>query len=118
MTKEHDQEIEKQIQEKGLNAPRVKNENIDQIMEKIVYNFTQVSEKRLICQAIIGTFWIADGNSVTVDPKNFDLELAKEVSLQNAKEAARNKLWEYEGWRLFRSLNQDIFKGVPDVEAE
>lgn len=118
MTQERDQQIEQQIQEIGLNAPRVKAEHIDQIMEKVVYNFTQVSEKRVICQGVLGNFWIADGNSVSVDPKNFNLKLAKEISLESAKEAVRKKLWEFEGWRLFISLNKDILKGISDIEIE
>ena len=45
-------------------------------------------------------FMVSVGTSACVDPANFDEELGKQLSFQDAHRKAVDALWELEGYRL------------------
>ena len=51
-------------------------------------------------------FRLAVGASDCVDPANYDFELGKKYACERAEHDARNKLWELEGYHLFKSLQE------------
>lgn len=105
-----EQKIEDQIVEKGLTAPRVTKDQIDALYAKLIFEVGQVALTRIMCTATLDGFSIADGFSACVDPKNFDLQIGGEIATKNCATAAYAKLWEFEGYRLSRSLNETAEK--------
>ena len=57
--------------------------------------------------AWLGTFQLGTAISKAVDPNNFDEELGIEYSTKDALKIAENKLWELEGYHLYKTLKGD-----------
>lgn len=88
-------------------APRVTKEVIDALMARIVYTCEQRpnGSTTTLCHAFLdGQFFLATGMSACVSVENFNAELGRELATGKAANAARDKLWELEGYRLYRSL--------------
>lgn len=87
--------IEREIQEKGLNAPRLTPEDIDaKIRDKTFTNLP--SGKCVICEITLQNGFTVRGESACVSPKNFDQEIGNKIAFENA----RNKIWQLEGYLL------------------
>ena len=102
----NDQTIEQEIQQKGLTAPRITKEQIDALMKRVIY-FVVVpsgSTSTFVHAYLDGKFFLASGHSACVSPENFNAELGEKISLNKAEAAARYKLWELEGYRLYACL--------------
>ena len=96
----NDQTIEQEIQQKGLTAPRITKEQIDALMKRVIY-FVVVPSGTTSTFAhayLDGKFFLASGH------ENFNVELGEKISLNKAEAAARDKLWELEGYRLYACL--------------
>ena len=98
-----EKEIEKEIQEKGLNAPRLTPDDIDaKIVDK---TFTVLpSCKSMICEITLENGFTVRGESACVSVDNFDVEISEKISYENA----RNKVWQLEGYLL----QEKVFKGL------
>lgn len=93
-------EIENEIQEKGLNAPRLTSEAIDAKIkgeEYHVFPGTTVT----VCCLTLGNGFTTVGHSACASAENFDLELGRKIAKQNARE----KIWVLEGYLLRESLH-------------
>jgi len=103
MANHDEQAVEKEIQEKGLNAPRITPSHIDSIIKHeqyMVFDGTTVT----VCALTLENGFIVVGESAAASPSNFDAEIGKRI----AKENARNKIWALEGYRLRTELaNQE-----------
>ncbi|MEY8206111.1 MAG: Gp49 family protein [Bermanella sp.] len=112
---ETNEQIEQEIVDKGLTAPRVTYAEIKAKMDQVVYR----------CHVIEGTtttvavallpmgedfFSLAIGESACVDPKNFDKALGEKYAIQRAAADAENKLWELEGYSLKKALTENNSK--------
>lgn len=100
---QNDQAVETEIQAKGLNAPRVTPDRINELMGRIVYTFDvrpNGSTTTLAHAFLDGDFFLATGKSACVSPENFNAELGMSIAMENAKAGAREKLWELEGYAL------------------
>jgi hypothetical protein len=105
-------EIEQEIQDKGLTAPRVTPQQIeDEIAEE--YSFTannavkgtpgesSPSLKLLtICVLVLRNGFTVTGESACASPENFDAELGHKIARQHAKD----KIWALEGYALKKTL--------------
>lgn len=92
-------EIENEIQAKGLNAPRLKPENLDQtIVSEQYYVFPKTT--LTICALTLKNGFIVTGESASVSSENFDKEIGRKI----ARENARNKIWSLEGYVLRNKL--------------
>ena len=98
-----EQAIENEIQSKGLNAPRLRPADIDAVI--IGETFTTLpSGKVMVCELTLRNGFTVRGEAATVSKENFDEEIGKKISRQNA----RNKVWELEGYLLQqRVFDQD-----------
>lgn len=101
-----DQDIEREIQAKGLNHPRVHPAEIDALMEGVRYETHVVpGTTTTVATAIAANgFTLACEISACASPANFDEEIGRKVAVERCERAARDKLWELEGWHLKRSL--------------
>lgn len=100
-----DTRMEADINQLGLNAPRVPKEHIDMLMEHVQYK-THIVEDTTTTVAVavlpMGTvdFTLAIESTACVDKSNFNAELGAKYAIEKAAESARNKLWELEGYVL------------------
>lgn len=90
-----EQEIEKEIKRKGLNAPRLCPEDIDKAI--VSETFTVMpSGKAMVCELTLSNGFTVRGETACVSKENFDVEIGERISRENA----RKKVWELEGYRL------------------
>lgn len=115
-----EQQIEQEIQGKGLNAPRLTPDHIDSKIKAVEYilprdvckrdNGVEVFDAPLPLQTL--TFCIltlengftVTGESACASPENFDAEIGKKIAYDNARE----KIWLLEGYLLKEKLNHQI----------
>lgn len=90
-----EQAIEKEIQSKGLNAPRLNPAHIDAtIIAEQYYVFPGTT--LTVCALTLKNGFHVVGESAAASPENFDAEIGKKISRDNA----RNKIWALEGYLL------------------
>ena len=97
MSDEH--QIEKEIQDKGLNAPRLRPEDIDAVIVGESYTVLP-SGKAMVCELILRNGFSVRGESACVSKENFNFEIGEKI----AREDARNKVWMLEGYALQERL--------------
>ncbi|ENV73545.1 hypothetical protein F946_01057 [Acinetobacter johnsonii ANC 3681] len=111
-------QIEKEIQDKGLNAPRLTPEIIDSKIVGVEYILTRDVCKRdngveifdapeplqtlTFCILTLENGFTVTGESACASPENFDAEIGKKVAYQNARE----KIWLLEGYLLKQRLKE------------
>lgn len=97
-----EQSTEQMIQEKGLNAPRLTPQLIDEsIVDEAYYVFPGTTTT--ICRLTLKNGYSTIGESAAVSLANFDEEIGRKV----ARENARDKIWVLEGYLL----RQKLFEG-------
>lgn len=105
-----DAQIEQEIQAKGLTAPRVTPQMID---DAIAAEYTFTADKATkgcpqmpslalltICVLVLKNGFTVTGESACASPENFNAELGAKI----AKQHARDKIWALEGYRLKSQL--------------
>lgn len=95
----NEQAIEKEIQEKGLNAPRLNPVDIDAAIVSEDYHVFPGTTLTVCCLTLRNGFTVT-GESAAASKENFDVELGQKI----AKENARNKVWALEGYLLKEKL--------------
>ena len=115
-----EQQIEQEIQDKGLNAPRLTPEHIDATISSVNY-FTAddgvvgrshqnkevlfnpgVLSTLTFCVIVLKNGFTVTGESACASPENFDPEIGRKIAYQNARE----KIWQLEGYLLKERLYQ------------
>lgn len=107
MSTQQDERIEHEIVEKQLTAPRITLDHINNLMASLlfhVHNFPGTT--MTVALAELNGFGVAVGQSACVSAANFDAEIGAKIAIENATEMAREKLWELEGYRLKKHLEQ------------
>lgn len=94
-----EQAIEKEIQEKNLNAPRLTPNLIDAAIKEEDYHVFEKTCLTVCCLTLRNGFTVT-GESACVSPENFDAEIGRKI----ARENARNKIWMLEGYLLKERL--------------
>lgn len=94
-----DEAIEKEIQEKGLTAPRVTPEHLENvIVSEQFYVFPNTTFTA--CLLTLANGYTVMGESACASPENFNAELGRKIARENAK----NKIWQLEGYLLKQFL--------------
>lgn len=94
-----EKEIEKEINDKGLNAPRLTPELIDSIIvDKDFYIFPKT--QLTICCLTLKNGFTVTGESACASPENFNQEIGERIAFTNARE----KIWALEGYLLKQKL--------------
>ena len=88
---------------------KVTKEYIDSLLnEVVVYTTTSsVPTPHVTAFAWLGTFQLGVAISKAVDPNNFNEDLGIEYSTKDVLKIAENKLWELEGYHLYKTLKGD-----------
>jgi hypothetical protein len=93
--------IETEIQEKGLNAPRLNPAHIDAtVSEEAYYNFPGTT--LTVCALTLNNGFIVTGESAAASPENFDEQIGRKIARSNARE----KIWALEGYLLREKLSK------------
>lgn len=114
-----EQQIEQEIQAKGLNAPRLTPADIDATIVDEYYftaaqgvgnncngydamGFHSVLGTLTFCVLVLKNGFTVTGESACASPENFDPEIGKKVARENARE----KIWVLEGYLLKQRLHE------------
>ena len=102
-----DTSIEHQIQAKGLTGPRILPEQILNLMNRVVFkvDVPAGTTTTFVHAFLDNKFHLATGHSACVDPANFNAEIGMNIAKASAEAKAKDKLWELEGYALFKELN-------------
>lgn len=97
--------IEQEIQAKGLNAPRLTPAQVDAVIADETYTVLP-SGRTMICELTLTNGFTVRGEASVVSKENFDDELGRKIS----REDARNKIWQLEAYllkdRLYHSVDR------------
>lgn len=95
----NEQEIEQEIIEKGLTAPRITPDHIDACVIEEQYHVFEGTTFTVCLLTLVNGFQVS-GESACASPENFDAEIGRKIARDNA----RNKIWMLEGYRLKQHL--------------
>ena len=92
-------QIEAEIQAKGLNAPRLTPDLIDETIVSEQYHVFH-GTTLTVCALTLRNGYIVTGESCPTLPSNFDEAIGRKIARDNA----RNKIWGLEGYLLRERL--------------
>ncbi len=95
----NNQQVEQEIQSKGLTAPRITPARIDEVIVGEQYHVFECTTLTVCCLHLENGFTVT-GESACASPENFDIELGKKIAKDNAKQ----KIWALEGYALRNKL--------------
>lgn len=95
--------IEKEIQSKGLNAPRLTPDLIDKTIVGVDYHQFPGSTL-IVCALTLWNGFIVVGQSAAASPANFDEEIGRKLAYAKA----RDEIWALEGYRLKCNLFTEV----------
>jgi|TARA_R110000803_G_scaffold210481_2_gene282417 hypothetical protein len=101
LNKMTDSNIEKEIKEKGLTAPRVTPEHLESVIvseQFHVFHDTTFTA----CLLTLKNGYTVLGESACASPANFNADLGRKIARENAK----NKIWSLEGYLLKQKLSE------------
>lgn len=98
-TEQNDQSIEQLIQAKGLTAPRVTPQDLENTIIGEHYHAFP-STTTTVCCLILRNGFTVIGESACASPEDFDAEVGRKIARENAKQ----KIWALEGYLLRERL--------------
>ena len=97
-------EIEQEIQDKGLNAPRLTPADINDVIVKEDFHVFEGTTVTVCCLTLTNGYNTI-GKSAAASLENFNEDIGRKL----ARERAREKIWELEGYLLKEAIfNGDI----------
>ena len=89
------EQLETQIQEKNLNAPRITPDVVNNLIDYTDYYIFPNTTLTVCCIHLKNGFTVT-GESACASPENFNEEIGRNAAFAKAKD----KIWELEGYRL------------------
>lgn len=114
---------EQELKERAV-APRVTLEHIEELKKRIQYVMVQQpgdTTSTFVHAYLDGKFFLATGFSACVDPANFKADIGERIARDQAEKQATGKLWELEGYSLYRALEPkqgNFYSRLVDEHAE
>lgn len=109
----NEQQIESEIQAKGLNAPRLNPQMIDDAIVSEQYHVFP-GTTLTVCALTLRNGYLVTGESAAASPANFDQAIGRKI----ARENARNKIWGLEGYLLREKLwVREAYCDQPSVQV-
>ena len=99
----NDQQIEKEIQAKNLNAPRITPQYIEEIIRGEDYYIFPGTTLTVCCLTLENGFNVL-GESACASHSNFDVAIGNQIARDNAKQ----KIWALEGYILRDKLSRHL----------
>ncbi len=97
----NDSKIEQEIKEKGLTAPRITPERLEEVVSSEQYHVFD-SSTFTACLLALKNGYTVLGESACASPENFNAELGRKIARANAI----NKIWQLEGYLLREKLSK------------
>lgn len=97
----NDLDIEKEMKEKGLTAPKITKDHIESLVIKEQFHVFE-GGTFTSCLLTLKNGFTVHGESACASPENFDEELGAKIARDNAV----NKIWMLEGYLLREKLSQ------------
>jgi len=94
-----DADIEKEIIQKELTAPRITMQDIEDSVKAIDYHVFEETNLT-VCLLTLKNGFSVIGESACVSPENFDVEIGEKIAMENAK----SKIWALLGFALAEKL--------------
>lgn len=94
-----DCKIEKEIREKGLTAPRITPDRLEEVIVSEQYHVFP-NTTFTACLLTLQNGYTVLGESACASKDNFDADLGRKIARENAK----NKIWSLEGYLLRQRL--------------
>lgn len=94
-------DIETEIQAKGLNAPRLTPSRIDGLIAGEDYHVFP-GTTLTVCALKLRNGFVVTGESAAASPENFDVAIGRKIARANARE----KIWALEGYLLRQCLHE------------
>ena len=91
--------LEAELQVKGLNAPRLTPDSIDAVIVAEQYHVFP-GTCLTVCVLTLANGFTVTGESACASPANFNKEIGQKI----AREQAREKIWQLEGYLLKQRL--------------
>lgn len=91
----NEQQVEKEIHDKGLTAPRITPEIVDAAIAETHFWFPP-GTTLTVCVLILKNGFTVTGESACASPENFNASLGQKIARDNA----RQKIWALEGYAL------------------
>lgn len=103
-----DKKYEAIIAELGLLGPRVTPAMVEEILATVTYDTRVIQDTTTTISAAIlpSGFVLATGMSACAARENFNPALGIEMAISKARDAAREALWKFEGYRLSQALHE------------
>lgn len=95
----NEKELEQEIQDKGLTAPRLNPEYIDSCIKYVEY-WVVPNTTTTVCAMILQNNFTLVGKSAAASMANFDEEIGRKIAYDNARE----QIWQLEGYLLKERL--------------
>lgn len=95
-----DSKIEKEIQEKGLTAPRVTPSKLEEVIVSEQFHVF-ANSTFTACLLTLKNGYTVLGESACASPENFNAEIGRKIARSNAV----NKIWALEGYLLRQKLH-------------
>lgn len=96
-----DDKLEKQLQDKGLNAPRLTPDLIKSVILTEQY-YVFPGTTLTVCALTLRNGFHVIGESASASPENFDPDIGRQVAFDKALKA----IWPLEGYLLREKLSQ------------
>lgn len=97
-----EQKLESELKAKGLTAPRITPDMLDEEIVSCQYHVFDGSCLTVCCLTLKNGFTVT-GESACASPENFNAEIGQKI----ARENARNKIWPLLGFRLRDQLAKE-----------
>ena len=94
--------IEQQIQQRGLTAPRVTPQHVDDAIVAQQFHVFPGTTVTVCCLTLRNGFTVT-GESACASPENFDAKIGEDI----ARENARQKIWPLLGFALRQRLHEE-----------
>ena len=107
---DHDQHIEDEIQAKGLNAPRLTPEKIEEVIVGEHYHIFPGTTVTACLLTLKNGFHVL-GESAPVSAENFDEGIGAKVARQHA----RDQIWKLEGYLLRQQIADGMLTQSPEA---
>ena len=120
----NEKQIEQEIQDKGLTAPRITPQRIEEVIEDVQYltagdgaygyqtreetvdvaTYPSALDLLTFCVITLKNGFTVTGESARASPENFNEEIGRKIAYDNAK----NKIWPLEGYLLKEQLYKEV----------
>lgn len=107
-----EQQLEQEIQAKGLNAPRLTPQHIDMCIKNKAFH--RLTDVLTVCVITLQNGFTVTGESACASPENYNQGIGESIAFKNARE----KIWLLEGYllkqRLYENRNSTADTGAAE----